>query len=244
MRQHPERLMARRFVPNPFFTLDEALEAARPDIQGSAAGPSSDCVHLRQRVRRYVLHSPGCFAAYCETVFPGVSSEFLKLFLGSLTDDQRINHRFYNRFLADRHPRFFANLAWQATGRGLWESPHVRIARNLKSRVYRRLGIRRRKTPSNQWFVDYPAAVRQHRVRERLLAGDLLIDDVLHGAARRALVTDAEQPLAAESLIAILTVETYFRQVIGLASPVAEQAVAASQHGRIQLTPFAGVDAA
>jgi len=244
VRQHPEQLMARRFVPNPFVTLDEALEAARPDIERTASGPSSDCVHLRQRVRRYVLHSPGCFAPYCETVFPGVASEFLGLFLGSLTDDQRINHRFYNRFLADRHPRFFANLAWQATGRGLWESPHVRIARDLKARVYRRLGIRRRKTPSNQWFVDYPAAVRQHRVRERMLAGDLLIDDVLHGAARRALVNDADQPLAPESLIAILTVETYFRQVIGMASVVEDQARAAPQQGRIQLTPFAGVDAA
>jgi asparagine synthase (glutamine-hydrolysing) len=244
LRNHPERLMARRFVPNPFVSCDEALEIARPDIERSAAGPSSDCVHLRQRVRRYMLHSPGCFAPYCETVFPGIGSEFLQLFLGSLSDEQRIGHRFYNRFLADRHPRFFANLPWQATGRGLWESPHIRIARDLKRRACRLLGIRRRRTPANQWFVDYPAAVRQHRVRERLLAQDLLIDEVLHGAARRALANDSEQPLAAESIIAILTVETYLRQVLGMARPLTDERVDADHEGRIHLAPLLGVDAA
>ena len=207
LRDRPEQLMAGRFVTNPFVTLDEALEVSAPDIRRDAEGPSSDCVHLRQRVRRYVLHSPGCFAPYCETVFPAVGLEFLQLFLAALPEE-RAGHRFYNRFLRDRHPKFFGNLPWLATGRGLWESPHIRVARNLQRRARRFFGIKRRKTPSNQWFVDYPAAVCEHRVRERLLAGSLLVDDLLAGAARAALTNDAEWPVAAESLIAILTCET------------------------------------
>jgi asparagine synthase (glutamine-hydrolysing) len=215
-RDRPEQLMAGRFVTNPFVTLDEALEVSAPDIRRDAEGPSSDCVHLRQRVRRYVLHSPGCFAPYCETVFPAVGLEFLQLFLAALPEEQRAGHRFYNRFLRERHPKFFGNLPWLATGRGLWESPHIRVARNLQRRARRFVGIKRRKTPSNQWFVDYPAAVCEHRVRERLLAGSLLVDDLLAGAARAALTNDAEWPVAAESLIAILTCETYLRQVLAM----------------------------
>jgi hypothetical protein len=78
------------------------------------------------------------------------------------------------------------------------------------------LRMPRRKTPANKWFVDYPAAVRQQRVCERLLAQDLLADDVLHGAARAALMKNAERPLAAESVIAILAFETYLRQVTAM----------------------------
>jgi asparagine synthase (glutamine-hydrolysing) len=216
LQMHPERLMERRFVANPFVQLEEALEVAKPDIQRDPAGPSSDCVHLRQRVRRYVLHSPGCFGPYCETVFPGSGLDFLQLFLGSLSDDDRRGHKFYNAFLASRHPKFFANLPWQPTGRGLRESTHVRITRDLRRRLQRALRQSRRKTPANQWFVDYPAAVREHRVRERLLAQQLLVDDVLRGAARRALQNDHERPVPAESVIAILTLETYLRQVAAM----------------------------
>lgn len=216
LRQRPELLMKSRFMANPLFGVEEALDASMPDIQRYASGPSSDCFHLRQRVRRYVLHSPGCFAPYCETVYPGSGLEFLQLFLGSLTDSDRWNHKFYNRFLAARHPRFFANLPWQGTGRGLSESPHVRAVRDLQRRCRRLLRMPRRKTPANQWFVNYPAAVRQQRVRERLLAQDLMVDDVLHGAARAALVKSAGRALAAESVIAILAFETYLRQVTAM----------------------------
>ena len=216
LRDRPEQLMASHFVKNPFVTQDEALELSAPDIRLDAEGPSSDCVHLRERIRRYVLHSPGCFAPYCETVFPGVGLEFLQLFLAALPEEQRAGHRFYRRFLRERHRRFFGNVPWLRNGRGLWESPHVRVARNLQQRVRRVFGVKRRRTPSNQWFVDYPAAVLEHRVRERLLATTLLVDDLLAGAARAALRNDAETPLAAESLIAILTCETYLRQVLAM----------------------------
>ena len=216
LRHQPELLVKSRFMANPLFSLDDALEVSMPDIRQYATGPSSDCFHLRQRVRRYVLHSPGCFAPYCETVFPGTGLAFLQLFLGSLSDADRYNHKFYNAFLADRHPKFFANLPWQGTGRGLRESPHVRAVRDLQRRCRRMLRMRRRKTPANQWFVNYPVAVRQQRVCERLLAQNLLIDDVLHGAARAALVKSAERPLAAESVIAILAFETYLRQVTAM----------------------------
>lgn len=216
LRERPELLMKIRFMANPLFGVEEALDASMPDIRQYASGPSSDCFHLRQRVRRYVLYSPGCFAPYCETVYPGAGLEFLQLFLGSLTDADRWNHKFYNVFLAERHPKFFANLPWQGTGRGLRESPHVRRLRDLQRRLRRLLRKPRRKTPANQWFVNYPAAVRQQRVCERLLAQDLLFDDVLHGAARAALLTNAERPLAAESVIAILAFETYLRQVTAM----------------------------
>ena len=216
LRQRPELLMKSRFMANPLFSVEEALAASMPDIQRYASGPSSDCFHLRQRVRRYVLHSPGCFAPYCETVYPGSGLEFLQLFLGSLTDGDRWNHKFYNRFLAARHPRFFANLPWQGTGRGLRESPHVRAVRDLQRRCRRWMRMPRRKTPANQWFVNYPAAVRQQRVCERLLGQDLLVDDALRGAARAALMKNAERPLAAESVIAILAFETYLRQVTAM----------------------------
>lgn len=216
LRQRPELLMKSRFMPNPLFIVEDALDASMPDIHRYASGPSSDCFHLRQRMRRYVLHSPGCFAPYCETVYPGAGLQFLQLFLGSLTDKHRWNHRFYNAFLAERHPRFFANLPWQGTGRGLRESSHIRTVRNLQRRCRRLLRMPRRKTPANQWFVNYPAAVRQQRVCERLLAQDLLVDDVLHGAARAALLKNAERPLAAESVIAILGFETYLRQVTAM----------------------------
>ncbi len=214
--ERPGLLMKNRFMANPLVGLEEALDVSMPDIRRYATGPSSDCFHLRQRVRRYVLHSPGCFAPYCETVYPGSGLEFLQLFLGSLTDADRWNHKFYNAFLGERHPMFFGNLPWQGTGRGLRESRHVRMVRDLQRRVRRLLRKPRRKTPANQWFVNYPAAVRQQRVCERLLAQDLLLDDILHGAARAALLTNAERPLAAESVIAILAFETYLRQVTAM----------------------------
>lgn len=216
LRQEPELLMKSRFMANPLVRVEDALDASRSDIHRYVCGPSSDCFHLRQRVRRYVLHSPGCFAPYCETVYPGTGLEFLQLFLGSLTDSDRWNHKFYNEFLAERHPRFFANLPWQGTGRGLRESSHIRTMRNLQRRCRRMLRMPRRRTPANQWFVDYPAAVRQQRVCERLLAQDLLADNVLHGAARAALMKNGERPLAAESVIAILAFETYLRQVTAM----------------------------
>lgn len=216
LRRRPELLMKSRFMANPLFSVDEALEVSMADMRQYATGPSSDCFHLRQRVRRYVLHSPGCFAPYCETIYPGAGLAFLQLFLGSLTDEGRWNHKLYNAFLAERHPKFFANLPWQGTGRGLRESSHVRTVRDLQRRCRRMLRMPRRKTPANQWFVNYPAAVRQQRVCERLLAQNLLIDDVLHGAARAALLKNAERPLAAESVIAILTFETYLRQVTAM----------------------------
>jgi hypothetical protein len=216
LRGRPELLMQSRFMANPLFSSDEALEVSMPDLRRYADGPSSDCFHLRQRVRRYVLHSPGCFAPYCETVYPGSGIEFLQLFLGSLTDADRYNHKFYNAFLAERHPKFFGNLPWQGTGRGLCESAHIRAMRDLQRRCRRLLKMSRRKTPANQWFVDYPAAVRQHQVRERLLAQDLLADEILHGAVRAALLNHAQRPVAAESVIAILTFETYLRQVAAM----------------------------
>lgn len=222
-RDRPESLLERRYVDNPFFSRDEALAASVDDARMYAEGPSSDCFHLRQRVRRYVLHSPGCYGSFCESAFPGVSHDLLQLFLGGLTDKDRVKHKFYNPFLVERHPKYFADIPWQPTGRGLAESLPVKVARGLRWRMERVAGIARGYPPSNQWFVDYPACVRQHRIAERLLDADLLSDTVLNGRVREALEKDAARPLAAESVIAILTFETYLRQVEGLASVLVDK---------------------
>jgi len=255
----PEQLIESQYGSNPFFSRDEVLAISVNDAVRYANGPSSDCFHLRQRYRRYVLHSPGCLSAHCEFGFPGLSLALLQLFLGALTDEERFNHKFYNRFLVARHPRYFADIPWQGTGRGLAETFFVRLVRSAKkktrdflntlgtrypryfgagpqsgngpklanrlpmrvtrevtNRVRRR--ITNREVATNQWFVNFPESIRKHRVRERLVGEDLLADAYLGGAATRVLSDPQGRSLPAQSVIAILTFETYLRQVAGMPS--------------------------
>jgi hypothetical protein len=137
--------------------------------------------------------------------------------LGSLCDDERINHKFYNSWLLRRHPKFYANIPWQATGRGLDESLLTRIARSSGVR-FKSLARKFKRAPqgnaSDRWFVNYQDCVRESKVREKLLAQDLMSDNYLHGAARRVLAdTEHASPRV---ILAILTIETYLRQVSGL----------------------------
>ncbi len=220
-RESPEKLFEGRWMrlaENPFFKREEVLSVSMDDARRYAHGPSSDCFHLRQRYRRYVLHSPGCVSSYCETTFPGLRYELLQLFLGSLSEEARIKHKFYNRFLISRHPKFFGDIVWQPTGRGLAESLPTRVLRSLRARVRLLMGKRARQKlpPSNQWFVDYPACLQQSRVREQLLKEDLLVDVFLHGAAREALKNSHASPLRVETIMSILTFETYLRHVAGM----------------------------
>ncbi len=252
-----ESLLAKKYMENPFFGREEVMSVALADAKQYAHGPSSDCFYLHQEYRRDLLQSIRCLASHCETVFPGMSYALLRLFLGALSDEDRIDHKFYNRFLASRHPRYFGNIPWQVTGRGLAESFPTRLSWHLRGwlrqlpgaigtscyligsmpliRPLRRItlidsairsfrpgvellisvGNGSGPVPSNQWFVNLPECLRENRVREKLLREDLIADAFLGGAARRALVSYQSTPLSTESLMAILTFETYLRQVAG-----------------------------
>lgn len=209
-------LMAPRYLENPFFDRDEVLAVSVSDIERYRDGPSSDCFHFRQRLRRCSLQGPSSLSGYCETVFPGVSRALLNLMLGSLSDEDRMDHKFYNKWLVTRHPKYYADIPWQATGRGLAESLPTRLRRGLRARVHQLSGREHKSVAPDEWFVNYPACVRQSRVRERLLGEDLIGDHFLGGAAKRALANHERAPLSAGTLVAILTFETYLRQVAGM----------------------------
>ena len=229
-RQNPEPLLARTFIDNPIVGRDEALDAALVDARTCTAGSSPICFHLSQRVRRLTLTGPGCLAADCEPVFPSVSRNLIELSLAGMTDELRLHHRFYNRWLVRRHPRFFAEIPWQATGRGLAESRRTLVLRSLRARLSRLPFLALPADRAEDWFVDYAACVRASGVRERLLASDLLIDDAaLHGAARRALAAQGEDAAGVSTVLALLTAETYLRQVADLPLPLPD-AGPRSQH--------------
>ncbi len=231
-RLSPDKLLAPRYVENPFFDQDEVLSVSIPDAQRCMHGPSSDCFHLRQRMRRLTLTGPGCLAPYCETVFPGVSHPFLQLMLGYLSDEQRIGHKFYNSWLGSRYPAYYASVPWQATGRGLAESGPTRLYRDVRTRV--RLLVEKlandypnhlghlsewtKPIPSDQWFVNYPECIRESKIRDKLLREDLLADQFLDGRAKRLLADGDGRPISPQALLAILTFETYLRQVAGMSN--------------------------
>ncbi len=229
-RLSPDKLLARRYVENPFFSLEEVVSVSMDDARRYARGPSSDCFHLRQRLRRFTLYGAECLRPYCDIVFPGVSHSLLQLILGGLSDEQRLAHKFYNSWLVSRYPAYYANVPWQATGRGLAESLPTRIWRDVRTRA--RLLVEKlaneypnhlghlsewtKPIPSDQWFVNYPQCVRESKIRDKLFREDLLADQFLGGAAKRALANSQSPPLSAQTLIAILTFETYLRQAAGM----------------------------
>jgi len=214
----PTKLLAPRYVENPFFSLEDVLSVSMMDTQRYLHGPSSDCFHLGQRMRRFTLYGAGCFASHCEMVFPGVNRALLQLLLGSLPDEARIGYKFYNRWLATRYAKYFGDIPWQGTGRGLAESFPTRLSRGMRWRLGRLLGKRAERRADDQWFVDYSACIRESKIRERLLREDLIVDTFLGGAAKRALAVNNGRLLSTRGLIAILSVETYLRQVAGMPS--------------------------
>jgi asparagine synthase (glutamine-hydrolysing) len=211
-----DRLLARRYFQNPFFSCEEVLSASSADSQNYLEGPSSDCFHLRQRMRRLTLHGPGTVSPYCEIVFPGLSHGLVKLLLGGLSDEDRRGGRFYKRYLAMRHPKFFGDIPSQATGRGLAESFRTRVRRSLRARLRKGFGRWTRRTAPDEWFVSYPDCVRESKIREKLLQEDLMVDGFLDGAAGRALANGEGGSLSPQLLIGIFTLETYLRQVTSM----------------------------
>lgn len=266
-----DKFLGARYMPNPFFDKEEVLLASSEDAARYAHGPSSDCFHISQRLRRYAVYSPLALSSHCEIAFPGLSHALLNLMLGELSNEDRLDHKFYNRFLASKYPKYFGNLPWQVTGRGLAESFPTRLSRKSREiisaigtscyqiislpriRRLRRialvdsairsgkpglellLNIRGRGYPSDQWFVNYPECIRVNKVREKLLSTELLADTYLKGRARAVLSNPQDPRLNASSIIAVLTFETYLRQVAGGIGP-ANQFLPASMPDLISQT--------
>ena len=205
---HPEKFLSHMYdeAPNPFFTRGEVISASVADATPDMTGPSSDCFIFRQRQRRFILYGGLAFAPYSDTVNPAATLPIVRLMLGSLTDEQRIKNKFYNPFLVRKYGEYFAEVPWQATGRGLAESLPKRVLRGIKGVMG---GAR------EDAFADYDTFARDAMTREKLLESTLVVDEVLKGAARRALA-DEKRPLGAYALMAIVGFETYFRRAAGM----------------------------
>jgi asparagine synthase (glutamine-hydrolysing) len=204
-----EEFLTRKYAPNPFFSADETTEASRSDCDPYLEGPSTDSFVIHQGQRRWTLTGALSMSGHCEVVNPGASLAILTLMLGSLSDSARAHSRLYRRFLCTHHPELFRSIPWQKTGRRLAESSAVRMYYRIDSAIRQRLGRYRRPRP----FFDYGRAVAACRLRAKLADGDLLVDDVLHGAARRSL--RADRSLSTKTLLAVVTLETYLRQTSG-----------------------------
>ncbi len=222
----PRYLLEGMYIANPFFRCKEVVDVSIGDCDRYMYGPSTDCFVISQRQRRMILTGPGAMAAYCEVVNPGISLPLLRLVLGSLSDEQRRESKFYNRFLASRYPAYFCDIPWQKTGRGLAESLPIWISRGVRGRVAKltrrvpgawRIG--ERVQPVNKGFANYAHFLHASKTREKLLGEELLLDEFLRGAVRRVLENPAQAPLLkAQVITAILTFETYLRQVVGIPS--------------------------
>ena len=221
----PEDLLGLNYLGNPFFEREEVVAASIDDALSYIRGPRSDCYFLSQRVRRFTLNGPLAIAPYCEMVYPSMSMPLLELFLGGLTNAQRAGAKFYTRFLVSRYPKFFRGVPWQKTGRALAESLPTRIGWNIRRKIgplasHVRGGwrISRLCAPDKRVFADYPTLLNGSDVLERLLNKDLLVDQVLSGAARRLITRRDSIPGPADTLIGILTMETMLRKATGISS--------------------------
>jgi asparagine synthase (glutamine-hydrolysing) len=206
-------LLLSRCLENPLFPRDEIVSASLPDVVGSLRGPSTDCFYLRERVRRSTVYGPGSSSPHCETVYPSMSLPLLQLVYGRMSDRQRRGSRLYNNWLLSRYPSFFANIPWQKTGRGLQETLGIYARREVLTRTpYVR---RRWETRTRSGIADYPALTRSMGVQQILLREPLLMDELMGGAVRRAVMSQGEHPMHVYVLLGLLTVETYLRQVTG-----------------------------
>lgn len=209
----PGELLRQKYKKaNPFYDVEEVVAASIADTERYMDGPSRNCYSLLNLTRRSSIGGPLSYSAYCETVFPGMGIQLLQLVLGSLRDEQRVDGKFYRQFLATRYPTYYRDIPWQRTGRGLAESTPIKLARDLKQAAYR---IRKRRIRLKTYY-DYGHFLRLSKVKDDLSSGDLLSDDFLGGAARKALTSRPTRSFReAEALIAIITFETYLRQVAG-----------------------------
>jgi hypothetical protein len=236
-----ERWLNDRYDENPFVSREEFVASSLEGASDWGIGQSSDCLYLLTEYRRRVLYFPVSLMTHCEFGFPGLGQEILGLVLRDIPEEARRGSRFYNDFLVGRYRKYYLNIPWERTGRGLAETAAVSVWRNTRNqarralrragrRIGRRLspGLQSRartwvaesdaeRVPASRWVVDFHRSVSESRVRERLLRGELIIDEVLGGAVRRVLSNNNPLVLRPRLLIAILTVETYLRQAAGMA---------------------------
>ncbi len=205
-----EEFLASKYLPNPFFSREETAEASRGDCDPYLEGPSTDCFVIRQGQRRWTLTGALAMGGHCDVVNPGASLAVLQLMLGALTDRQRARGAFYDPFLCDRHPRLFRTIPWQRTGRRLVESPAVQLFYRVDYAIRRRINRPR----YQRGFFDYARALAACGLREKLAGTDLVLDEVMGGAARGVLRSD-KVTLPPRTLLAVLTLETYLRQTAG-----------------------------
>lgn len=235
--------LRRSYKRNPFVSREEFVEYSLPEAINLAHAAQPECIHLQTEYRRYILYFPLSLTPHCEFGFPGLGKETLALFLGGIPESARRGSKFYNDFLVRRYPKFYLNIPWERTGRGLAETRWVKAWRDAGSHTRRTLLYLGRKVgrrvppdmksrarnwltesdaervPLSRWFVDFHRCVAESRVRERLLQEPLLLDDALKGAVRRVLSDNDPQVVTPPLLIAVLTAETYLRQVSGMPWP-------------------------
>ncbi len=135
--------VARRYR-SAFWPLEEILEETLEDCAPARLGPSATAFPLTQGQRRWILTGPQSLQAHCEVVNPGIGVDLLCLLLGGVPEERRMEARFYTRALVRHYPEWYSNVAWQKTGRGLDESLPVRVARGLGRRLRRAVGRPRR----------------------------------------------------------------------------------------------------
>jgi asparagine synthase (glutamine-hydrolysing) len=224
----PEKVLRRRMLKSPFFNADEVLACSAEDARRYLGGPTVEGFYFLQNTRRLNLGGNLLLAPYCEVLLPRASYPLLRLVLSALPPSERAGGKFYLRFLIENYPEYFGNTPWQSSGRGIHESDPVRWARDLRDGGKRYLfnlaprvpGVWRvasRLRPHYQYFADYPELIRHSGVREKLLSQELLCDEFLDGRSRRVLADPPERAEErAQTILAILSFETYLRQVQGL----------------------------
>ena len=215
----PSALMSAKYEDNPFVSRDEALDCSKEDIEAYAEGPSPDCFYLLQRVRRFTINGPVCVSAYYESSYPSLSHGLLELLLGRCDDRRRLDGRLYEQFLLNYYPAYYGDIPSQKTGRGFHERFHTRVFRDIRQSADRLMprglgGWRLREALRLPLASrdDHEEVLQKSPVLENGLKGDLLVDELLGGAASKWL---AERTGSAEirTRCKLLTMEWYLRQV-------------------------------
>jgi asparagine synthase (glutamine-hydrolysing) len=204
-------ILSQYYRPNPIFSRDDVVAASSDDAARYLEGPTPDCFFYRQRQRRFILYGALALAPHCEVTYPGVSLPLLDLLLGATSPDDRRESRLHARFLLTRYREYVADVPWQATGRGLSEPPIRRLGRAL-NRIRARL-LHQAAPSLTAPFIDYRESVRASGLLEKLRRPGLLVEDVLPDGPRTALATE---PVDANAVLGIATLETYLRQTAGV----------------------------
>ena len=226
-RSEPHKLVANHLKESPFFSREEAVEAAVPDSRAYLVGPSSDCFTLMQRQRRMIMTGPFALGAHCEVATPAADLDMLQLCLGGLSDEQRAGGRFYRKALMRHYPTLFRDIPRNATGRAVEERLPLRITRGLRAGLAKRLNklpvawrVSKHVDVPHGKFHDYPAFLRHSDVVAAVTRGGLLVDEYLDGRALPYLERGWQSAQgSARAVLALLTVETYLRQVADLPWP-------------------------